>query len=502
MKAPDGATVTLGALLKGLVGKMSSETSALRISGVEDDSRRVTGGELFVCVRGESADGHAFAAEAARRGAAAVLAERAVALPRNTPVVTVPDTRVLLPTLAARFYGDPSKRLRVIGVTGTAGKTTTVYILRHVLSACGVRTAMLGTVVYDTHACVYPAPNTTPGVLLLNRLLRESLDAGCSACAMEVSSHALVQGRTSGVRFHSGVLTSLASDHLDYHGDAASYRAAKRRLFEPESTRSLAVLNAAAPHRREFERVASAPVVTYLVDVEESGRACRDALVRARVRARDTRRSEGVVLLAGEEIPFDLPMPGLHNVENALAALCVAHFGFGLDTREAADALADFDGVPGRLERVTPDDHPFDLFVDFAHTENALEAALSALRPLVRGRLIAVFGCGGDRDRSKRSKMGAVAERLADFSIITSDNPRSEKPERIIAEILEGMRGKDRLRVEVDRRAAIEAALRAARSDDVILVAGKGHESVQIFSDRIEEFDDRQVVKELLNGAA
>ena len=456
------------------------------VTTADCDSRRIRAGALFVALKGDAVDGHLFVADAVRRGAQVVVAERVVDVPDGVGLFVVEDGRVAAATIAAALNDHPSEKLKMIAVTGTAGKTTTTLLIRHILNSCGIPCAALTTISYYTAPQPHPSHNTTPGPFRLHALLREALQNRYRACVMEVSSHAICQKRVLGIDFRCAVLTNIASDHLDYHKTHASYRAAKRRLFETLPSYAFAVLNADDDWFCEFRHASAAKVLSYGLSGGE---------IRGRLLSSDL---DGILIEVegcGRVDRVKVRLVGRHNAYNVLAALGAA-LSVGVEFEEAVSALGSFAGVPGRLERVGIG-RPA-VFVDFAHTEGALRAVLSALRPLVKGRLVVVFGCGGDRDRTKRGRMGVVAESLADVVVVTSDNPRSEKPEAIIAEILDGMRHPERAVVEPDRRSAILKALSLARPDDVVVVAGKGHERVQIVGNRLIPFDDREVVREAL----
>lgn len=472
--------------MKGLAGRWIKKPAQETVTDADCDSRRIREGALFVALKGDAVDGHRFVADAVRRGAKVVVAERVVDVPDGVGLFVVEDGRAAAATIAAALNDHPSRKLKMIAVTGTAGKTTTTLLVRHILNACGIPCAALTTISYYTASQPHPSHNTTPGPFRLHALLREAVQNRYRACVMEVSSHAICQKRVLGIDFSCAVLTNIGSDHLDYHKTHASYRAAKRRLFETLSSSAVAVLNADDEWFSEFRRASAARVLSY---------GLTDGEIRGRLLSSDLDGILVEVEAYGHAGRVRVPLVGRHNAYNVLAALGAA-LSVGVGFEEAVSALGSFAGVPGRLERVGSG-RPA-VFVDFAHTEDALRAVLSALRPLTKGRLVVVFGCGGDRDRTKRGKMGAVAESLADVVVVTSDNPRSEKPEAIIAEILDGMRHPERAMVEVDRRAAILKALSLARPDDVVVVAGKGHERVQIVGNRLIPFDDREVVREAL----
>lgn len=450
--------------VRRLVGDGSVE-----VTGISHDSRRVRPGDLFCCVRGAHADGHAFASAAVAAGAAAVLCERELAV--GVPQVVVPDTRAAMGPVADAVFGHPSRRVAVVGVTGTNGKTTTTHLLAAVCDHAGMPCGLIGTL---------SGARTTPEAPELQATLAAHVAAGKRAVAMEVSSHALELHRVDAVRFAVAVFTNLGRDHLDFHGTLEAYFRAKARLFEPERA-AVGVVNADDPHGRLLLEAARIPTRAFrLADAADL-----DVGVTA-----STFRWEGH--------PVRLRLGGVFNVANALAAATAAR-ELGVAPADVAAGLSAAGPVPGRFEPVEAG-QPFTVLVDYAHTPEALEQVLRAARG-AEGRLIVVFGCGGDRDPTKRPVMGATAARLADVVVITSDNPRHEDPMAIIAAVKAGTTGGPAtVVVEPDRRAAIAAALAAAAPGDVVVVAGKGHETHQELGDRTVAFDDRAVVRELLAG--
>lgn len=465
------------------------------VAGVAYDSRRVEPGRLFVAIRGLKTDGHRFVAEALARGAAGIVAEPPDPLPGERRLrVLVPDTREALAQLASAYHGFPSRDLTIVGITGTNGKTTTSYLVDALLRAAGHTTGVIGTIQYRIGEASRPAGQTTPEALELQALLAEMRDAGVTACSMEISSHALELRRAEGIRFRVGVFTNLTQDHLDFHGTMARYQAAKARLFAMLPPDGWAVLNADDPAAQAMAEATRARVLTYGLEPSAQVRAGRwDSSLRG--------ITMEVVTPAGE-MRMRSPLIGAHNVSNLLAAAGVG-LALGLAPVAIGGGLSRVQAVPGRFERVEAG-QPFLLIIDYAHTPDALERVLDTARKLTAGRLGVVFGCGGDRDRGKRPRMGAIAARLADFAWITSDNPRSEDPESIIQEVVEGAHAvahaRERLVTIPDRKEAIRAALRWARAGDTVLIAGKGHETTQIVGGRVFPFDDREVARTLLQG--
>jgi UDP-N-acetylmuramoyl-L-alanyl-D-glutamate--2,6-diaminopimelate ligase len=464
------------------------------VTGVAYDSRAVAPGQVFVAVKGQHADGAAFAREALARGAVAIVAEGAAPADVRIPWVVVRDARLALAFLAAAFHGDPSREMRVIGITGTNGKTTTAYLLASILEAAGVRCGILGTVGYRIGDEIREATRTTPEAPDVQALLRAMVDRGCGACVLEVSSHALSLRRVDGMTFAAGVFTNLTRDHLDFHGGMEQYFRAKRRLFEMLPRDAPSLLNVDDPRGVALAEVGGRPV-TYAInrpaDITPGPVASSlDGL------AFDVRTPRGTVRVRSKLV-------GRPNVYNILAAVSTAT-ALDLSFDAIERGLASLGGVPGRFEVVSGPNDEVTVVVDYAHTDDALRNLLETARPLARGRLLTVFGCGGDRDRTKRPLMGVVAGRLSDLIVITSDNPRSEDPNRIIEEIQRGItpdthrhNGAGVLTI-VDRRAAIVKAIELARPGDMVLIAGKGHEKYQVIGDRVLPFDDIAVAGEAL----
>jgi UDP-N-acetylmuramoyl-L-alanyl-D-glutamate--2,6-diaminopimelate ligase len=463
----------------------------VEISDLAYDSRLVGPGTLFFCVPGARTDGHDFAPRAVESGAAALVVERPLEL--GVPELQVSDARAAMAPLAVRFCGDPTAELRVAGITGTNGKTTTAFLLREVLEGAGIQTGLLGTVKQIVGGTESEVVRTTPEAIDLQRTFRRMLESGDRACAMEVSSHALALRRTDGIRFEVAVFTNLTQDHLDFHADMNDYFAAKRMLFAPAygPGPATSVVNGDdASGRRLAEEI---DCVTF----SASGAAADYRATEVRFNASG---SSFTCHSPSGEVEVSLPLPGHFNVENALATIAAAD-ALGVGPERAAGALARSGRVPGRLEPVV-EGQPFAVLVDYAHTPDSLENVLRAARRLTAGRLVCVFGCGGDRDREKRPLMGRIGAELSDLCVVTSDNPRSEEPEAIIAEILTGIPGgaeAENVVVEPDRRAAIRLALERAGEDDTVVIAGKGHEQGQEFeSGRKIPFDDRDVAREEL----
>ena len=470
------------------------------VRGLCDDSRRVKPGDLFLARPGSREDGSVHIAEAVERGAVAVVGPSGIApvletLPRMVALAEVdPDRlRETLGTIADRFHRRPSERLELIGVTGTNGKTTVCFLIRQLMIAAGRRCGLMGTVLVDDGAGVRPAELTTPGVLELHATLARMVSNECDSAAIEVSSHALDQRRSAGLRFARAVFTNLTGDHLDYHGSMEAYAAAKRRLFESLDAKAIAIVNAADPASATMVAGTAATVLEYAV---VDGDGSSTAAVKARLGFMSPAGTEILLETPWGEAEVRLPLVGRHNVENALAAIATVG-SLGVPFKAMVAALASIEAPPGRLEPVSTDALPeserFTVLVDYAHTDDALRRALEAIRPIVPpgSKLRCLFGCGGDRDRSKRPRMAAAACSLADEVIVTSDNPRTEDPASIVAEVLAGVPEGRPAESIVDRREAIRAAIARCGAGDVLLIAGKGHEDYQIVGREKRSFDDR-----------
>ena len=501
--------MTLGALIaaartlapdaRARVDQSGRQTAA--VATVAHDSRAVSPGSVFVAIRGQRADGAKFAADAVKRGAVAIVAESTAPVGFPVPWIKTTDARLALAELAAIFYGRPSDSLTVVGVTGTNVKTTTTYLLASVFDAAGMPCGRIGTVTFRIGSGAgdeRDASHTTPEASEIQRLLREMVDRGSQACAMEVSSHALVLHRVANMRFAAAIFTNLTRDHLDFHGDMAQYFAAKRRLFEMLPAGAPAIVNVDDPKGAEL--AASLPrVTTFAID--------RPADVRA---TRLHSSLEGLAFTVETPrgtIDMRSPLVGRPNVYNILGVVAAAS-ALDLPARAIEEGIARLERVPGRFQIVSASTDDVRVVVDYAHTDDALKNLLETARPLSPGRLITVFGCGGDRDRTKRPLMGAVAGRLSDFVVLTSDNPRSEDPDRIIEEIKLGLapapepgapkRHTTPFATSPDRRLAIEQAIRSAKPGDLVIIAGKGHEKYQVIGDRTLPFDDVEVARAAL----
>ena len=454
------------------------------ITGICRDSRKVTEGCAFVCIRGTGVDSHAFAADALAKGAAVVITERDLGL---SPQVVVDDGRAAWAQLCANRFGHPSKRLKLIGITGTNGKTTTTYLLKAILEQAGHRVGLIGTIQNMIGQQVLAAGHTTPDSYELQEMLCAMADAGCDYVVMEVSSHALDQARVGGCSFEAGVFTNLTQDHLDYHVTMENYAAAKKRLF---FMCKIGIVNQDDPWTATLCEGIPCPVTTYSAHDDTADYTARNV----------RQRPDGVdfELVGLKDIGrIRLATPGQFSVYNALAAATCA-LALGVSFEDVTRALSAAGIVKGRAE-VVPTGRDFTVVIDYAHTPDGVENICSTLNACKAGRLVTLFGCGGDRDRTKRPKMGAAAARLSDFLIVTSDNPRTEDPDAIIADILTGLEGTDTPYTVIPNRAeAIRWAIRNAQPGDTLLLAGKGHETYQILKDGTIPFDEREVVADTL----
>lgn len=477
-------------ILKGIRYSSGSDLTLSSIRNITDNSKKVGKGYLFVASRGQAQDGYRFIDEAIERGASAVISDRDFMAPSYVEKIIVKNARAVIPILADNFYANPSGRLKIVGVTGTNGKTTITYLLESILDAANKRSGVIGTINYRIKDKKMPSPNTTPGPIELNSLLRKMLDSGVGYVLMEVSSHSLDQGRVDQVYFDVGIFTNITKEHLDYHKTLQRYFIAKTKLFKKLKKNATAVLNRDDKMVYSLKNAIGGKVVTYGMH--------RGADIRAE-RVNLSIDSSDFIVRAGK-VSFDIRtgLIGRHNISNILASTAAA-FALGIKADHIKKGIESFKNVPGRLEAVSKG-QPFKIFVDYAHTEDALYNVLSLLKDTAgKGRIITVFGCGGNRDRSKRPKMGRVACSLSDRVVVTSDNPRFEDPNNIISEIEKGIRNKFKnYDVVPDRKKAIEKALRMAREGDAVIIAGKGHEKHQIINGNTLPFDDCQVAASII----
>jgi UDP-N-acetylmuramoyl-L-alanyl-D-glutamate--2,6-diaminopimelate ligase len=453
------------------------------------DSRLVKPGDIFVAVTGTSVDGYDFIDKAVAGGAKFVVAEKPCRS-SGAEMIIVEDSAIAAGLLAQAYRGNPASKLVNLAVTGTNGKTTVGFMVQAVVKSAGQKCGLIGTVTYDTGEQQVEANMTTPDCADIARMQQEMVKAGAGYMVIEASSHALSQNRLSGINFKSAAFTNLTGDHLDYHKTEKDYLAAKAILFEGLAADATAILNKDAPHSQELAKKTKAKILWYAID--------KPADIAAHIESMDVNGTVFAIEYKGGRQIVHTPLLGRHNISNHLAAagLCL---GAGFDLKTVADGLSTLKLVPGRLDKVEWDGQ-FSILVDYAHTDDALKNVLTTLKPLCKGNLILVFGCGGDRDRTKRPRMADAAERLADFIIVTSDNPRTERPEAIIEEIITGFKNPraDTIRIEPDRKKAIKAAIEKACKNDIILIAGKGHETYQIIGKEKNDFNDKQIAWEYL----
>ncbi len=470
-------------ILSQLLDGIATPPFDREIAGIACDSRQVEPGFAFVCIDGVAVDGHRFAGDALQSGAVALITQRDLGLPHQ---IVVENTRKAWAEMAANWFGNPAKRLHMIGVTGTNGKTSITYMLKHILEEGGCQVGLIGTIQTLVGSHPLPAVHTTPEAYELQGLLAQMVDAGCTHVVMEVSSHALAQNRVETIAFDRGIFTNLTQDHLDYHRTMENYCAAKKKLFENSK---LSILNLDDAWEPRIAEGLSCPIVTYSVGNDRADYAAHNV----------REKPDGVdfeLVGTGQIGRVKLSIPGLFSVYNALgAAACALSLGLPFET--VVEALCTMRGVKGRAETV-PTGRGFTVVIDYAHTPDGLEKICQALRVGCKGRLVTLFGCGGDRDRAKRPMMGKIAAELSDFLVITSDNPRSEDPMAIIEDILPGIPKGTPYAVIPYRRDAIAYAIAHAQPEDVILLAGKGHETYEVLKTGIYHLDEREVVAETL----
>lgn len=461
------------------------------VCGITHDSRKVKEGYVFVAIKGHKVDGHDFIVGAIEKGAIALVVGKKIEVTSRIPQIIVSNTRYALAALSSRFYDEPSSKMTVVGITGTNGKTTTSYLTKSIIEASGGKTGLIGTIQYQIGKRVIPAKETTPESVEIQSYLSEMLKSGIKYAIIEASSHALSQHRLDGVRFSSAIFTNLSIEHLDYHANIKNYRTEKLKLVKGLGIEAFTILNADHNASKHFAECTKSKVVWY-------GIKKKNADVTAEIIHMGADTTRFLLNSPWGKIYSNLNLVGKHNVYNALAAAANAlALGFKIDTIKTG--IESLSVVPGRLEKIDCG-QDFHVYIDFAHTHQALQVVLSTLRATTTGRVILVFGCGGDRDRKKRPKMGHIAEKYADLFWITSDNPRSEDPHSIIYEIQKGVRKEGCFRVQVDRKIAIEEALSEAKKGDAVIIAGKGHEQYQISKDTTIPFDDREVVRFALQG--
>ena len=473
-------------------------THDVQIDRIQYDSRKVTPNALFVAIRGAGFDGHNFISQAAGFGAKVIVVENDTTVPDSFFMhsgivkVVVPDSRIALAQLSANYFDHPADKLVAIGVTGTNGKTTTTHLIKSILEANGSRTGLIGTIEYKIGTETVVATHTTPESLELNELLKKMVDQRCSAAVLEISSHALHQHRVDGIHFEAGVFTNLTQDHLDYHGSMEEYGLAKQILFEQLAPDSTAVVNIDDPWGERMLQLTRAKMISYAINIEADVRG-KDILITMT-------GTTFTVVNANNETKITSSLIGKFNVSNILAAFATG-VALGVPTPLIQQAIRETTSVRGRFEQITAP-QGWTAIIDYAHTPDALLKALSAVQDIFhergRGKIITVFGCGGNRDRAKRPRMGAIATEQSDLTIITSDNPRHEDPEKIIDDVMKGVKRNAEVIREADRKKAISTALSGASRNDVVLIAGKGHEEYQVVGDIKLHFSDREVVEEFI----
>lgn len=472
----------LSEILRGI--EVLGSYNDVEVADITQDSRLVKEGSLFVCVKGSVFDGHTVAKEMLDNGAAAVVVERDLGLDNQ---IVVKNSRAVFSPICANFFGNPADKLKLIGLTGTNGKTTTTFLIKQILENVGKKVGLIGTVQNMIGEEIYPAKYTTPDPYELQKLFSQMVKADCEYCVMEVSSQALAQERVNGLRFAVGAFTNLTQDHLDYHKTWENYFESKRILFKNSD---IAVTNADDQNGLEIiKELQFDKVVTYAVDKNDATYVAKNVKFK----------SNGVEYeLVGDMIGrCNCPIPGRFSVYNSLcAASCALALGIGFD--DVLSAISKSNGVKGRIE-VVPTNRDFTIIIDYAHSPDGLENIITSLKEIAKGRVVTLFGCGGDRDKTKRPKMGKIAAELSDFCVVTSDNPRSENPSEIIKDILVGMEGiTTPYKVVENRKEAIAYAIKNAQTDDIILLAGKGHETYQILPTGTIHFDEREAVAEIL----
>ncbi|ERI91286.1 UDP-N-acetylmuramoyl-L-alanyl-D-glutamate--2,6-diaminopimelate ligase [Clostridiales bacterium oral taxon 876 str. F0540] len=472
-------------LLKGIEYSIIKGSADININKMQYDSRNVEENDIFFCIQGFKVDGHKYAQKAADSGATVIVCENIVSIESDCTIVKVPDSRKALAIASSNYFGEPSKKLKMIGITGTNGKTTSTYMMKAILEEAGYKVGLVGTIANYIGDKKIPSHRTTPESLELNELFNEMVSSGVTHCVMEVSSHSLSLDRVYGIKFNEGIFTNLTQDHLDFHKTFENYYNAKLMLFKSSNTSIINMDDAYG--RRVFEDVNSKKITYGLGDGAE---------VTAKNINIHSRGIEFELNYKGESIQINLSIPGKYNVYNALgsAAACLQE---GVTLKQVKAGLQKV-FVPGRCEIVSKDYNlGFEIIVDYAHSPDSLENILKTAREFTKGRLICVFGCGGDRDKTKRPIMGNVAASLSDIAVVTSDNPRSEEPLKIIEDILEGIKTDNYLVLD-NRRDAIKEAIKLAKKDDIIVIAGKGHEDYQELKDKVIHFDEREIIADII----
>jgi UDP-N-acetylmuramoyl-L-alanyl-D-glutamate--2,6-diaminopimelate ligase len=473
-------------LLKEIPKIQVKGSKSIEISGLSSHSKRVFPGNLFIVKKGKKYDGHQYIEEAINGGAIAILTDLYDPFfPKLTQLI-YPDIQEIEGTLAHLFYEKPSLELFTIGITGTNGKTTTAYLIKHLLDSLNQLTGLLGSIEYLTGTHRYQSTHTTPNAIDNHKYLKEMLTNKCVNAVLEVTSHGIDQKRTNGIEFDIAIFTNLSQDHLDYHNTMEEYASVKQKLFSSLNSDQYAIINNDDPWSSYYSK-ASPHTITYGINKQSD--------VMAKSIKVTPQGTQCTLLYKEEEVSFYWPLIGEFNIYNCLAALSVGVY-LGKTLKETAHKLSSFKPIPGRLQSVTNTNN-LHIFIDFAHTDDALKNSLKCLQEIKQKKIITVFGCGGNRDQSKRPKMAHIAEYYSDYVIVTSDNPRSEDPENICQDIIKGFKSIESYCIEIDRRKAIEKAIELGQEDDIILIAGKGHETHQIFSHRTIEFDDFLIAQEI-----
>lgn len=480
----------LNELIKNLAVANVTGCTDIEITGIAYDSRKVEEGFVFVCIQGLKVDGHNYIEQAIEGGAKALIVEKAILPMKDITIIQVDNSRKALAMISSKFYSSPTKNMNIIGVTGTNGKTTTTHLVKNILETNNVSSGLIGTISYQILDKEYKANNTTPESLELQKLFREMLDLEVDTCVMEVSSHSLDMDRVAGIEYKVGVFTNLTPDHMDYHVNIENYKNAKTKLFYQTSLAN--IINIDDRYGREIAhqiKDLKVPLVTY--GVKEK------ADIYAQNISISPKGTNFELITPTFRGNVKIATPGMFSVYNALAASGVCYV-LGYDFEQIKKGLESIQGVPGRFESVQNTGN-YTIIVDYAHTPDALENTLNTMKEFAEGNIITVFGCGGDRDKTKRPMMGEVAGRLSDYCIITSDNPRSEEPAEIIKDIEVGIKNTScKYKKIVDRKEAIKTAIAISKPNDIILIAGKGHETYQILGDKVIDFDDKKIAQKIL----
>jgi UDP-N-acetylmuramoyl-L-alanyl-D-glutamate--2,6-diaminopimelate ligase len=481
----------LKTILKKISYSKIKGSKEIDITGVTSDSKRVFPGNIFIARKGKSFDGSEFIPQAISSGAKVIVTDFFNPFLKNVIQIIHPKPQEIEADIAANYYNFPSKKLCMIGVTGTNGKTTTTYIIKHILDGMKRSCGLIGNIEYNTGLQNQIATRTTPDCVTSQKLLREMVNNGCKACAMEVTSHSLDQQRVKHIDFDLAVFTNLTKDHLDYHKTQENYANAKQKLFislnGSKKKKKVAIVNSDCPFSALMTDKSETKILRYAID--------NNAEIKATNIVLSSDGTHFLVSYKNKQTKFFSPLIGRFNVSNLLAAISVG-ICLGFPIKLIADLIANFSQIPGRLEKIKTNKQ-WHIFIDYAHSDDALEKVLQSLMEIKKGRIITVFGCGGDRDKEKRPRMAAVSEKFSDLSIITNDNPRKEDPKEICRDIIKGFSSFKSYRVELDRKDAIALAMSSAKKNDIVLIAGKGHEKTQVFANQTIEFDDKKHIKKM-----